>query len=100
MGSVVLAIDLAAMQARQTAVKGGDDRNGAYEIRYEAGQFRRADKAQADLIVRAFAATGARLAAQLADGLRERPEVRYGLTALCIGMGMGAAVLWESLHHR
>jgi acetyl-CoA acetyltransferase len=21
--------------------------------------------------------------------------VRYGLTALCIGMGMGAAVLWE-----
>jgi acetyl-CoA acyltransferase len=47
-----------------------------------------------------LAATGARLAAQLAYGLRERPDVRYGLTALCIGMGMGAAVLWESLHHR
>jgi acetyl-CoA acyltransferase len=46
-----------------------------------------------------LAATGARLAAQLAYGLRERPDVRYGLTALCIGMGMGAAVLWESLHH-
>jgi acetyl-CoA acyltransferase len=45
-----------------------------------------------------LAATGARLAAQLAYGLRERPDVRYGLTALCIGMGMGAAVLWESLH--
>jgi acetyl-CoA acyltransferase len=27
--------------------------------------------------------------------MRERPDVRYGLTALCIGMGMGAAVLWE-----
>ena len=46
-----------------------------------------------------LAATGARLAAQLAYGFRERPEVRYGLTALCIGMGMGAAVLWENLAH-
>jgi acetyl-CoA acyltransferase len=47
-----------------------------------------------------LAATGVRLASQLAYGFRERPDVRYGLTALCIGMGMGAAVLWESLHHR
>jgi acetyl-CoA acyltransferase len=47
-----------------------------------------------------LAATGARLAAQLGYALRERPDVRYGLTALCIGMGMGGAVLWESLHHR
>jgi acetyl-CoA acyltransferase len=44
-----------------------------------------------------LAATGVRLAAQLAYGFRERPTVRYGLTALCIGMGMGAAVLWENL---
>jgi acetyl-CoA acyltransferase len=43
-----------------------------------------------------LAATGVRLAAQLAYGFRERPNVRYGLTALCIGMGMGAAVLWEN----
>ena len=42
-----------------------------------------------------LAATGIRLVAQLAYGFRERPEVRYGLTALCVGMGMGAAVLWE-----
>src|ERR671923_408241 len=42
-----------------------------------------------------LAATGVRLMAQLAYGFRERPEVRYGLTALCIGMGMGAAVLWQ-----
>jgi acetyl-CoA acyltransferase len=42
-----------------------------------------------------LAATGIRLLAQLAFGLEERPEVRYGLTALCIGMGMGAAVVWE-----
>jgi acetyl-CoA acyltransferase len=46
-----------------------------------------------------LAATGVRLAAQLAYGFRERPDVRYGLTALCIGMGMGAAVLWENLAH-
>jgi acetyl-CoA acyltransferase len=41
-----------------------------------------------------LAATGVRLVAQLAYGMRER-DVQYGLTALCIGMGMGAAVLWE-----
>ena len=46
-----------------------------------------------------LAATGVRLLSQLAYGFRERPEVRFGLTALCIGMGMGAAVLWENLHH-
>ena len=42
-----------------------------------------------------LAATGVRLMAQLAYGFRERPDVRYGLTALCVGMGMGAAVVWE-----
>ena len=41
-----------------------------------------------------LAATGVRLVAQLAYGMRER-GAQYGLTALCIGMGMGAAVLWE-----
>ena len=44
-----------------------------------------------------LAATGVRLMAQLAHGFRERPDVRYGLTALCIGLGMGAAVLWENI---
>jgi acetyl-CoA acyltransferase len=43
-----------------------------------------------------LAATGVRLMAQLAYGFRERGG-RYGLTALCIGMGMGCAVLWENL---
>jgi acetyl-CoA acyltransferase len=42
-----------------------------------------------------LAATGARLAAQLAYAFGERPDARFGLTAVCIGMGMGAAVLWE-----
>jgi acetyl-CoA acyltransferase len=44
-----------------------------------------------------LAATGVRLMAQLAYGFKERPRVRYGLTALCVGMGMGAALLWENL---
>jgi acetyl-CoA acyltransferase len=44
-----------------------------------------------------LAATGVRLLAQLAYGFRERPGVRYGLTALCVGMGMGAALVWENL---
>ncbi len=42
-----------------------------------------------------LAATGVRLIAQLAHGLQERGG-RYGLTALCVGLGMGAAVLWEN----
>jgi acetyl-CoA acyltransferase len=46
-----------------------------------------------------LAATGVRLMAQLAYGFEERPHVRYGLTALCIGFGMGAALLWENLRH-
>jgi acetyl-CoA acyltransferase len=44
-----------------------------------------------------LAATGVRLMAQLAYGFRERPSARYGLTTLCVGMGMGAALLWENL---
>jgi acetyl-CoA acyltransferase len=44
-----------------------------------------------------LAATGVRLMAQLAYGFRERPAARYGLTALCVGMGMGAALVWENL---
>src|SRR6476661_8599446 len=44
-----------------------------------------------------LAATGVRLMAQLAYGFEQRPDARYGLTALCIGMGMGATILWENL---
>jgi len=47
-----------------------------------------------------LAATGVRLMAQLAHGFRDRPEVSYGLTALCIGLGMGAALLWENVRSR
>ena len=46
--------------------------------------------------VHPLAATGVRLVAQLAYAMERRPDVRYGLTALCIGLGMGAALLWEN----
>jgi acetyl-CoA acyltransferase len=44
-----------------------------------------------------LAATGVRLLAQLAYGFRHRRSARYGLTGLCVGMGMGAALIWENL---
>jgi acetyl-CoA acyltransferase len=47
-----------------------------------------------------LAATGVRLLAQLAHGFGERPHVRFGLTALCVGMGMGAALVWENVPER
>jgi len=46
-----------------------------------------------------LASSGVRLMTQLARQFAERPEVRYGLTAMCIGIGMGGAVIWENPHH-
>ncbi|MDQ6649504.1 MAG: thiolase family protein [Actinomycetota bacterium] len=43
-----------------------------------------------------LASSGVRLMTQLARQFAEHPEVRYGLTAMCIGMGMGGSVLWEN----
>jgi acetyl-CoA acyltransferase len=43
-----------------------------------------------------LASSGVRLMTQLARHFGEHPEVRYGLTAMCVGMGMGAAVIWEN----
>jgi acetyl-CoA acyltransferase len=43
-----------------------------------------------------LASSGVRLMTQLARQFGERPEVRYGLTAMCVGMGMGGAVIWEN----
>ena len=44
-----------------------------------------------------LASSGVRLMMQLAREFADRPQVRYGLTTMCIGMGMGATVLWENL---
>ena len=31
--------------------------------------------------------------------LRRPPEVRYGITSMCIGLGMGGTVIWENTNH-
>ncbi len=46
-----------------------------------------------------LASSGIRLMNQLASQFAHHPEVRYGLTAMCIGLGMGGAVIWENPHH-
>lgn len=33
---------------------------------------------------------------QLAAQFAEHPEVRYGLTAMCVGLGQGGSVVWEN----
>ncbi|HET6499470.1 MAG TPA: thiolase family protein [Amycolatopsis sp.] len=46
-----------------------------------------------------LAASGVRLMTQLSRQFSEHPEVRYGLTTMCIGLGMGGSVLWENPAH-
>ena len=46
-----------------------------------------------------LAASGVRLMIQLARQFAEHPEVRYGLTAMCVGLGQGGTVIWENPHH-
>ncbi len=43
-----------------------------------------------------LAASGARLSMQLANQFEEHPEVRYGLTAMCVGLGQGGTIIWEN----
>ena len=43
-----------------------------------------------------LASSGVRLMIHLARTFREHPEVRYGITTMCIGLGMGGTVIWEN----
>ncbi|MER5479452.1 acetyl-CoA C-acyltransferase [Streptomyces sp. NPDC002734] len=43
-----------------------------------------------------LASSGVRLMTQLARQFEEQPQVRYGLTTMCVGLGMGATVIWEN----
>jgi acetyl-CoA acyltransferase len=45
-----------------------------------------------------LASSGVRLMNQLARRFEERPDVRYGVTTMCIGIGMGGTVIWENPH--
>jgi acetyl-CoA acyltransferase len=43
-----------------------------------------------------LASSGVRLILNLANGFKEHPEVRYGITTMCIGLGMGGTIIWEN----
>lgn len=43
-----------------------------------------------------LASSGVRLMTQLAAQFAERPDVRYGITTMCIGLGQGGTVIWEN----
>jgi len=45
-----------------------------------------------------LASSGVRLMINLARGFEEHPEVKYGLTTMCIGLGMGGSIIWENPH--
>jgi len=45
-----------------------------------------------------LASSGVRLMLNLARGFEDRPDVRYGITTMCIGLGMGGTVIWENPH--
>ena len=45
-----------------------------------------------------LASSGVRLMTQLTRQFQAHPEVRYGLTAMCVGIGMGGSVMWENPH--
>lgn len=46
-----------------------------------------------------LASSGVRLMNQLARQFEADPSVRYGLTTMCVGLGMGGTVIWENPHH-
>ncbi len=45
-----------------------------------------------------LASSGVRLMTQLARQFADHPEVQYGLTAMCVGIGQGGTVIWENPH--
>jgi acetyl-CoA acyltransferase len=46
-----------------------------------------------------LASSGVRLMTQLARHFDDHPEVRYGMTTMCVGLGQGGTVIWENPHH-
>ena len=46
-----------------------------------------------------LASSGVRLMTQLSRQFAQNPDVRYGLTTMCIGLGMGGTVIWQNPNH-
>ena len=47
-----------------------------------------------------LASSGIRLILNLAEGFKEHPDVRYGITTMCIGLGMGGTIIWENPNYK
>jgi acetyl-CoA acyltransferase len=47
-----------------------------------------------------LASSGVRLMLNLARTFEEKPDVRYGITTMCIGLGMGGTIIWENPHNK
>lgn len=46
-----------------------------------------------------LASSGIRLMNQLSRQFAEDPAVRFGITTMCVGLGMGGTIIWENPHH-
>ena len=46
-----------------------------------------------------LASSGIRLMAYLARDFERNPNARYGITTMCIGLGMGGTVIWENVNY-
>lgn len=44
-----------------------------------------------------LASSGVRLSCHLMHAFAERPDVKYGLTTMCVGLGQGGTVIWKNL---
>ena len=47
-----------------------------------------------------LAASGIRLMSYLAKDFETTPSARYGITTMCIGLGMGGTIIWENLNSK
>ena len=47
-----------------------------------------------------LASSGVRLMNQLARHFEDNPKVRFGMTTMCIGLGMGGTVIWENSNYK
>ena len=45
-----------------------------------------------------LASSGIRLMLNLARTFEENPSIKYGITTMCIGLGMGGTVIWENAY--
>ena len=43
-----------------------------------------------------LASSGVRLMTQLSRSFEKNPQVKYGITTMCVGMGMGGTIIWEN----